>query len=44
MSGNGNNVKKSQAYASTEYQGKTYYFCCAACPGEFKKNPGKYAK
>lgn len=28
----------------TDYQGKRIYFCCAACPEEFKKDPGKYLK
>lgn len=32
--------------ASEEYsyshEGKTYYFCCPMCIGEFKKNPEKY--
>jgi YHS domain-containing protein len=27
-----------------EYQGKTYYFCCADCPNAFKKEPQKYVK
>lgn len=27
-----------------DYQGKRIYFCCASCPDEFKKNPGKYMK
>lgn len=27
---------------SYTYEGKTYYFCCAACIEEFKKNPQKY--
>ena len=26
------------------YQGKTYYFCCAACKPMFDKNPAKYVK
>jgi YHS domain-containing protein len=26
-----------------DYKGKSYYFCCAGCPGEFKENPEKYA-
>lgn len=26
-----------------EYKGRTYFFCCADCPVEFKKNPDKYA-
>src|SRR4051812_24472819 len=25
-----------------EYNGKTYYFCCADCPKEFAANPEKY--
>jgi len=40
----GTKIKKSNAYSSTEYMGKTYYFCCAACPGAFEKNPEKFAK
>lgn len=27
---------------STEYQGKTYYFCCPMCKPDFEKNPEKY--
>jgi hypothetical protein len=26
----------------TVYQGKTVYFCCEVCKGEFAKNPEKY--
>jgi len=26
-----------------DYKGKSYYFCCAHCVGDFKKNPDKYA-
>ncbi len=33
--------KASQEY-SYEYNGKTYYFCCPGCIGEFKKDPEKY--
>jgi YHS domain-containing protein len=29
---------------AADYNGKTYYFCCAGCPDEFKKNPEKYVK
>jgi YHS domain-containing protein len=25
-----------------EYKGKSYFFCCAGCDTEFKKNPEKY--
>ncbi|OGC04741.1 hypothetical protein A2276_02050 [candidate division WOR-1 bacterium RIFOXYA12_FULL_43_27] len=38
----GTKMNKSEAYSSTEYKGKTYYFCCAACPGAFRQNPEKY--
>jgi len=31
----------SEEYSYT-YEGKTYYFCCPMCIGEFKKNPEKY--
>lgn len=27
-----------------DYQGKRVYFCCAACPDEFKKDPARYMK
>jgi len=27
-----------------DYQGKRIYFCCPACPEEFKKDPDKYLK
>lgn len=27
-----------------EHQGKQVYFCCSACPDEFKKDPAKYLK
>lgn len=33
------NEKTRVAY---EYKGKIYNFCCAGCPGEFKKNPEEY--
>lgn len=39
----GTKMKKSQAFDSVVYQGKTYYFCCAACKPLFLKNPQKYA-
>jgi YHS domain-containing protein len=26
-----------------DYKGKSYYFCCAHCVGDFKKNPDNYA-
>ena len=27
---------------SAEYKGKVYYFCCDACPGQFKDDPEKF--
>ena len=31
------------AAATSEYKGKTYYFCSPACKTVFDKNPEKYA-
>jgi YHS domain-containing protein len=38
----GETVLKSQAKASTVYEGKTYYFCCENCKEKFMKNPNAY--
>ncbi len=38
----GKTMKKSEAKASYEYNGKTYYFCCEGCKETFVKNPEKY--
>ncbi len=27
-----------------DHKGRRYFFCCAGCPGAFKKNPEKFAK
>jgi YHS domain-containing protein len=37
-------VVKEEEVAKTayEYKGETYYFCCAECEKEFKKDPEKY--
>ena len=40
----GTEMKASKAFDKTEYNGKTYYFCCAGCKPEFLKNPEKYIK
>ncbi len=29
---------------SADYKGERIYFCCAACPAEFAKDPEKYLK
>src|SRR3989339_2022756 len=38
------NFKVSKITQASDYKGKTYYFCCNACPPEVQKNPDKYAK
>jgi len=40
----GSTFNKSEANGSIEYNGKTYYFCCAGCKEKFEKDPEKYAK
>jgi Cu+-exporting ATPase len=35
-------VDESSAAATTEYKGKTYYFCAAGCKDTFEKEPEKY--
>lgn len=40
----GSTFNKSEAYGSKEYNGKTYYFCCAGCKEKFEKDPEKYTK
>jgi len=40
----GKEIKKSEAKATYEYEGKTYYFCCEKCKEEFVKNPEKYTQ
>ncbi|MFH2067926.1 MAG: YHS domain-containing protein [Candidatus Omnitrophota bacterium] len=34
--------QKASKAISYQYKGKTYYFCCAACVNDLKKNPEKY--
>lgn len=38
----GETILKSQAKATYDYQGKTYYFCCQGCKEKFVKDPAKY--
>jgi YHS domain-containing protein len=40
----GKTIRKSEASGSHQYNGKTYYFCCANCKEKFLENPEKYAK
>lgn len=39
----GMQVDEGKAAATAAYQGKTYYFCAAACKTTFEKSPQKYA-
>ena len=36
-------LDESQAKATAEYEGKTYYFCSDACREEFEAYPEQYA-
>ena len=40
----GMDIEEKKAGATAVYQGKTYYFCSAACKATFEKTPAKYAK
>lgn len=37
-------VDESKATATSEYKGKTYYFCAVGCKERFDKEPEKYVK
>lgn len=39
----GMDVDESNAPATSEYEGSTYYFCAPGCKREFDANPEKYA-
>jgi Cu+-exporting ATPase len=38
----GMEVDRESAAATSEYQGRTYYFCSEACKEEFDRNPEQY--
>jgi Cu+-exporting ATPase len=40
----GTKFAKDKAVNSTEYKGKTYYFCCLGCKSKFVAEPEKYVK
>jgi YHS domain-containing protein len=40
----GMQVDPKKAAGTSEYQGKTYYFCCLACKRKFDQNPTQYAR
>jgi Cu+-exporting ATPase len=40
----GMQVDPAKAAGQSQYQGRTYYFCAAACKTKFDKNPGQYVR
>jgi YHS domain-containing protein len=36
-------IKDLKKAPSVQYEGRTIYFCCKKCVGEFNSNPAKYA-
>lgn len=37
-------VDEGKAAATSEYKGKTYYFCAVGCKKAFDEDPEKYSK
>jgi YHS domain-containing protein len=37
-------VEESKAAGTSEYNGKTYYFCAPGCKRKFDANPQEYVK
>jgi Cu+-exporting ATPase len=40
----GMQVDPAKAAATSEYQGKTYYFCAQVCKRKFDASPAQYVK
>jgi len=40
----GMQVDPPKAAATSEYKGKTYYFCAQSCKAKFDANPAQYVK
>ncbi len=40
----GHEIKDIEKAPKSDYNGKTYYFCCAGCKEKFDKEPAKYVK
>ena len=40
----GMQVDPAKAAGSSEYNGKTYYFCSKGCKTKFDANPGQFVK
>ena len=38
----GADIKASEAAAVSEFNGRTYYFCCPGCKHAFDQEPEKY--
>lgn len=38
----GMEISNPEAAPRSEYEGKTYYFCCKTCKAKFDKDPAKY--
>lgn len=39
----GMEIEEAQAPATTEFEGRVYYFCSESCRDEFEANPQLYA-
>ncbi|MBE3598603.1 MAG: YHS domain-containing protein [Limnochordaceae bacterium] len=39
----GMEIEPSEAKATSQYQGRTYYFCSTGCKTAFDRDPGRYA-
>jgi YHS domain-containing protein len=39
----GMNVDDQTTTEQSQYEGKTYYFCCSGCKSKFDQNPQQYA-
>ena len=37
-------IDEQKAAGKSEYNGKTYFFCCPACKTKFDRNPQQFAK
>ena len=37
-------IDERKAAATSEYNGKTYYFCAPICKTKFDQNPSQYVK
>lgn len=40
----GMTIEESDAAATTEFEGRTYFFCTGACKEEFEQDPDRYAR